>query len=371
VARAIHRGLEKSPTQRFATAAEFVAALGGSELGTPPRVAGASPSPASSQSGDHREAATVAAKRVALQPAEATTAASTGATAARRGADAGTHPVAGTRPRSRWPLAVAALLVLGVPLGVFLAMRNRGGDAGTVAVASDAATVALAIDASPASQHLESAREAERAGKPELAIAGYEAAYAARPDAALLVQIAELHEKLGKRADALTAYWRYLEAAPTASDATRIRARIDELAAQAAEPTKAATAKTATTKTRPPASKATGAMTCKCWQPEQNFLCQSLAPPGCRCEAGGAALCEAKPAFGQCKNGYTLPPGTRAAACKGWLGSHMERAISGMIRCRFCDGGFARRGRPDEPCQGYHPHTGAKASGVLTECRPD
>lgn len=118
IARAIHRGLEKSPDRRFASAAEFVDALGGPVPTVAPRTAQSTPTR------DSRDVATVASKRVPREEAPQASTATTATTPAKR---------------ARWPLVVAGLLVLGVPVGVFLSMRrSSGAQAPAVLVVADA-----------------------------------------------------------------------------------------------------------------------------------------------------------------------------------------------------------------------------------------
>jgi tetratricopeptide (TPR) repeat protein len=61
------------------------------------------------------------------------------------------------------------------------------------------------------------------------ALAEFEAAFAAKPKAEFLYNLAQCHEHLGQREDAVRAYSAYLESNPPAEDAQRVRRRVAEL----------------------------------------------------------------------------------------------------------------------------------------------
>ncbi len=131
VARVIDRALDKVPSQRYQTADAFLAALdldgnvGRLEsLTVPARQARSSvttgPQTRPTQVEGRRRIAAPTAPSAQLDPARTP-----------------------AKTTSRWPLVLAALLILGVPLGVFLAMRGNGAPSAPQALPR---RIALAVD---------------------------------------------------------------------------------------------------------------------------------------------------------------------------------------------------------------------------------
>lgn len=80
--------------------------------------------------------------------------------------------------------------------------------------------------------HHDAGRENYLAGRYELAITEFEAAYSLVPEPILLFNLAQAHRKNGSRDQAILFYQRYLAAAPRARDREEVEKRIRELQAE-------------------------------------------------------------------------------------------------------------------------------------------
>jgi hypothetical protein len=87
---------------------------------------------------------------------------------------------------------------------------------------------------------VEKARALKAAGSYADAIVELEAAYALTPDPELVFEIGECHRLAASRDEAIAAYRRYLDAAPSGASAKAAQTAIDELTAQATADTEAA-----------------------------------------------------------------------------------------------------------------------------------
>jgi hypothetical protein len=318
IARVIDRALDVVAAQRYQTADAFLAALDISV-----------------------ERGRLDSKTVAIRPApsEQPTAQLTPATALDRPRPQPSAPPANvTAPRTaevavrrpRWPLVLAALLVLGVPLGVFVAMKRDKPPAATPA--PNPPPIAVTTDAAVPSE------------------------------SAKLLAAARAAEREGRAADALAAYRRYLEAEPNAPDATSVVERIAALAPPA--PTPPPPPPIATKKAKPTKN-------CMCLSSEDEWLCKE-ARPMCRCENARRPLCATKPTNGPCNAPYAIPLATADVAmpCTGYLNWMPAVQTLGTIGCHYCpeQPNQAFRGNKGDACVGYNIINGARTPGTLYQC---
>jgi len=318
IARVIDRALDVVAAQRYQTADAFLAALDISV-----------------------ERGRLDSKTVAIRPApsELPTAQLTPATALDRPRPTPSAPPANvTAPRTaevavrrpRWPLVLATLLVLGVPLGVFVAMKRDKPPAATPA--PNPPPIAVTTDPAVPSE------------------------------SAKLLAAARAAEREGRAADALAAYRRYLEAEPNAPDATSVVERIAALAPPA--PTPPPLPPIATKKAKPNKN-------CMCISAEDVSLCKETRPM-CRCEVAHRPLCAVKPQSGPCSDGYTIPMITARVGmmCAGYLTWTTPTESRGTINCHFCpeQPNRAFRGHQGEACVGYNAINGARTPGTLYQC---
>jgi hypothetical protein len=127
-------------------------------------------------------------------------------------------------------LAVRALLRTDA-LVAFAEKRNPPAHPTAVAAAAPAPSEAAPSPAAVAAakQHAKQGTAYYNLDRPAEALAAYEAAYLAIPDAALLFNIAQCHRKLGHDKEALAFYRTYLRNAPKAPNRAEVEKRIREL----------------------------------------------------------------------------------------------------------------------------------------------
>lgn len=101
--------------------------------------------------------------------------------------------------------------------------------------------------------HHDAGRENYLAGRYELAITEFEAAYSLVPEPILLFNLAQAHRKKGSRDQAILFYQRYLAAAPRARDREEVETRIRELQAESATQTRESLQPLSVASTSPPA----------------------------------------------------------------------------------------------------------------------
>jgi serine/threonine-protein kinase len=363
VIAAVERALAKAPSDRFADARAFAAALDPDGAFASTFVATADP----------REAPTVASRQ---RPAP------------------GEKPAATVQTRSRrWPWAIVTVLVIAGGIAVALVLFKRGTDAEPLAV-----TPAISTPTAPtAAQHLDYARIAENAGKLELAIAEYEAAYAVEHGVDSLFRIAGLYERLGNRAEAARYLERYLETAPAASDHDVVAARIAALESSPQIHTGDGGGVSATRSTpkapavQPPSKPLEY---CQCLPLDNHDgtsqVCKAKLAPKCRCErTDGVNLCPVP--FSACSGsdcafwsswdgkhqcahpGYTgyVLPGTHGGACNGYANPQQTAPVDGVFVCEQCVGtsGWPFRGHVGDHCDGFHHSDGRPVAGRLDNCR--
>ncbi|MDQ3369280.1 MAG: tetratricopeptide repeat protein, partial [Myxococcota bacterium] len=242
------------------------------------------------------------------------------------------------------------------------------------------------------------ARSAEATGKLELAIAAYEEAQRTSETAPTAFKLGELHERLGRRADAARAFERYLVLAPEASDRDAVRTRIVALAALLVDAGVVAVA-VAADGSRPDAGVKRTAPTPQgsyCMCVDAVSLCPSRATaPLCECRVTtgvgfGPRLCSV--ALGVCegcehtractdprcdKAGRMKCPDpsshvagkTPDARCEGF---QKEERRDGAYSCTWCRGVQLKsyRGQPGDRCHGFDRHTGVRTEGILDGCSP-
>jgi eukaryotic-like serine/threonine-protein kinase len=288
--------------------------------------------------------------------------------------------------RLRWYVPVIAVAVAGAAVAAVLATRGRD----DAAPASPAAAAVVASDAAPAPpDHRRLAREAERAGKLDEAIAAYLDAYTAEPDAELAFHLAELYERQQRREDAITYFQRYLHMARDAADRDAVTARIARLEQAAAPPRPGA----APRPTPPAATRKSTALVgkaCHCLsrdgRPDRQSLCSRKGPSLCRCtKTTGTKLCPVAvepcdcpdgncPA--DCRNGQRCPdasyevfrkPGMHGQPCTGHDVWSPGELVTGSWECDVCAGDPPRqfRGQHGDSCTGFYRHTGQTIAGVM------
>jgi len=121
----------------------------------------------------------------------------------------------------------------------FAEKKNPGPIGKTLLAATNSTTPAPApVEAAPSADAVAAAKQHSKQGttfynldRHAEALAEYEAAYLAVPDAALLFNIAQCHRKLGHDKDALAFYKSYLRNAPKAPNRADVEKRIQELEA--------------------------------------------------------------------------------------------------------------------------------------------
>jgi tRNA A-37 threonylcarbamoyl transferase component Bud32/tetratricopeptide (TPR) repeat protein len=181
IVAAVMRCLAKAPAERFASARDFSGALAG----------------ALAETAEAKSAATRSVPTKFERPADI----------ARDAHDQRSPP-----RRRWWPLAIVALAVAAV-VAVVAIVRSNGDDP--------------VLESAP--DPLSAAVAAERAGKPELAIARYTELHETTHEPDLLFRIGEIYERLDRKADAIRYFERYLDAAPAARDRQAVIARIARL----------------------------------------------------------------------------------------------------------------------------------------------
>jgi serine/threonine-protein kinase len=304
-------------------------------------------------------------------------------------------PARPERARSRLPLVVAAVVVVALVIGgVFYATRSSNAEQPTAGSAVDATVATVAVDAPVREDAVALARRAEEAGKLPLAIALYEdavnTATTPRPD--LVFHLAELHERIGEPAKAVTFLTRYLELSPEAPDAQHVRDRIARLAPPkppariTVEPPKRSPLVATPPAPKQPPKK------CYCY-PEHGSdathwkLCRALSKtkpcacfgklsgiwrplcskPGTGCSMPSEGCYDAlrcdDPGFGK----YNEPANKVGQSCTGYRDGD---AITGEYQCQVCDPavGLAFEGQHGDPCVGYTFNTGQRVEGHLNNC---
>jgi len=331
VARVIDRALDKVPSERYQTAEALLAALDGNVGRVDSQTVPARLTPASGTTGPQTRPTKVEGpRRIVSSPSDDPPTIATPA-----------------KTNGRWPLLIAAVLVLGVPLGVFVAMKRDKAPAAAptptpppIAVPIDAA----AVDATSLHADLVAAQQADRDGRPT---------------------------------DAVAAYRRYLEAVPDARDAAQIVARIAALSPPVApKPPSRTPSSLRDTKNRAPSNRAEA---CLCELRDA----EGYTSNGCRvlasrveCSCGGndtGLLCRVPYRIDEYDIRYCDPPNDvwervkSGDACRGFdsAGTH----VASQMWCHHCaDGTFSYAGTEGAPCGGYKASTGEWGTGKLQRC---
>jgi len=307
VVRAIDRALDKSPGMRFSSALAMADALSGD--------------------GHERAAVTVQSRpRNAVREAPAQP-----ALESQPPTKADLPSALAPQRRSHAVLyALAALIVIAGPVGVFIAMRGDSSSTAApppppptpMAVAADAA-----VRNTKAEQYLETARTAEASGQRALAVASYRA---------------------------------YLDLEPRAPDADAILAKIVELSPP---PSRSAAPDAGVVAPRPrrPAAK----KQCACVA-DREALCVEPQRVMCQCRVGSTPLCAIEPSLGtQCEAPFESEA-VGGKGCQGYV--HYRGAIMrGAYWCSRCTRPDVYRGHEGEPCAG-HDAAGAPYKGKLQRC---
>jgi tRNA A-37 threonylcarbamoyl transferase component Bud32/tetratricopeptide (TPR) repeat protein len=308
--RAIERALEKAPRDRFDSARAFAAALDSE----PTTVAGGT-------------TAETRRERSATPPARTVEPVIGDPELARKraaGIAAGSE-LPFTRPE-RKPMRAwvpISLVALAAAFGIAIAVWPRED-------VTESPQVYVLEAGVTATDPLVKAREAERAGKLELAVAHYLEAHATAPDPDLLYRIGELYERMNRTSEAVMFLRRYLEEAPQAKDRDAVAAKIARLVPTPPDAGVAATRDAGVVRTPPRAIDAGVAprdptMVCYC-QPEGRlqWMCKRrYSPPLCRCEVRTTALCPEpfKPCpEGRCATEHVASRNDDRYSCAiGWL----------------------------------------------------
>ena len=356
---AITRALSMKPSDRFADAAAFAAALEGR-------------APV-----DRVSAATVSAKSRPRVLADASAPTTTHGEATKREVP----PTVSRGRRIGMRIAVGAFLLIALtPIVVYLMPDRHPRVIATTPAPRDAA-VAATPDAVTA---IGLARAAEEANDLELAIAQYQVAYAETKDPKALYHAAELEERLGHPPEAAQLFRRYLDAAPKATDREVVAARIARLlATESALPAPAidSAVRPRGTSSAPIASG--GQTRCACFRTKASRhaglggLCKTLQTPRCRCGRGGFYLCpqpfvldhggEICQPDDYRRTEYTLP-GNDGDPCEGYADRSGPK-VKGALECNSCVGErYEFRGKNGDPCEGYDAETREKLPGRLENC---
>ena len=294
------------------------------------------------------------------------------------------EPAAARRSRAPWLVAGAALAAAIAAIAFAIVASRR-----PEPVASPPAP-ALA-PAPPVLDHLSRARDAEHAGKLDLALGEYQEVAAADPKATdPLFRMGELSERLGRRAEAATYFERYLAAAPNADDRAAVEARVASLrplparaagsgvpVAVAPVPKRAVAPAPKRAEAPAPARRrdeickcdtimasyghvnlCTGnKLHCECWDTDVGFLCR--VPPRVvdnklRCVDAPALV---DPHGGDACRGYAMDAKDGASG----------PAVTGKLRCSDCTT-TSFEGHEGDPCEGYFGQQ-LVTGGTFRECR--
>ncbi len=247
---------------------------------------------------------------------------------------------------------------------------------------------------------LQRARDAESKGLLEDALTAYQNAYTIDPSAETTYAIAELYERLGKKADAVRFFERYLtKDAPNRDGVTKRIAQLqgDEVATKP----KPAVAPTRPTADRNPVTvpnRDRQAKRCHCLPQDRRdtvSMCAKKGPSMCRCGTDrGTSLCPTQVTAcpecpdgsrncwtGACKDlgtGFECSdpafnkqrkPGKHGEACQGYEVYSIGPLLTGKLDCDHCDVVPEPRqftGNEGDECIGYYRSTGEKLKGWLS-----
>jgi tRNA A-37 threonylcarbamoyl transferase component Bud32/tetratricopeptide (TPR) repeat protein len=401
---AIEKATAKDRDARFADAQAFLAAL--EEI------------PAASMAVKEATARTVSSRMSALAAADTAIADSAPATpATQQGWSPPTAPAARTTgaseavvqaaatiqtaPRSRTGIWIAlALLMVGAAVTTVLALRKGEPDK-VVVVEPPPAPTAPAGGPPPAvrpsdkdkvTAALQKAREADAKGDLAEALTAYQAAYAIDPSPDTIYAIAELHERLGHKEDAVRFFERYLMAAKDAPNRDSVTKKIAQLqntqkpGSGVTHPAHASGVPTVVKKDLQP---------CHCIPKDRRdtvSMCAKKGPSMCRCSVStGGSLCpvpvvqcpECPDGTRNCwskncnSSGFECPdanynkqrkPGKHDAACTGFEDWRIGAPVDGKLDCDHCDDVPEPRqfkGHEGDSCVGYYRPTGEKLDGWL------
>jgi len=376
----VARALAKRPSERFADAAQFAAALG---------------APTVPVSRPPVDGATVPQKRSASRELEP-----------RRDEATVRAPGLARGRVGRGRLYVGAALVAAVvAVVVVMLVPSR---ARPPAKQPSALVPGDAAVATPALDRLKIARDAEARGELALAITAYQEEYAAHPTPDVAYRLGDLYERIGDRERAVGSLQRYLDTATNAPDRAAVTERIARLSIQPKtdEPTKAVTPPIATKQPTKPATPATG-KDCACeirseggWK---SSACSAIAKkPSCTCnstQTGHEQLCPLPWTLEDMNTGerlgsdqrsgirYCLDPkrvecmGVDKPAICGLLVRQNAKSgekcsgydswgnkTDGEIECDWCVRGPGWRGEPGDACSGFEYWSGKPAKGTLVGC---
>ncbi len=435
LSRAIAKAVAKPPDDRYADAQAFLHALeplGRSFVGAGATAVLSGPNPPSQVSGLERtvsapskvsglertvsalaaaDTAYASSQEAPPEPARSSVTAPARPSAGIVAQPAVTIPDRQPRGRSRAPLiAGIGLAVAGIAIAAIVLVSRGNGDREIATAPPEPAVPstrptpptppdpptkgsAAGTPASTPSQGdkaaglLAKARAAERAGKLDDAIAAYGDAYALDPAADTSFQIAELHERLGHDADAITWFQRYLHLAKNASDHDVVVDRIARLE-RAVNPPKTSNTVARHVDTAP-------LERCHCIPidgPDTQSLCKNKGPSLCKCKHhDGRDLCPTQvtrcpacpdpdkrcDADGCSSDGWscgdklfqtTHVPAKHGDPCTGYETYDLLPASHGTWYCDVCSGPHPPRqfvGHHGDKCFGYYRHTGQRMEGRL------
>ncbi len=334
---------------------------------------------------------------------------------ARRETGSPTSPATGPRPAhvantvqeqapkarlALW-LALAVVLAVGLVTTVLLVTRRGVDQAQSIAEAPAPTPKPTGgpPSATPSSKDqvaaaLQRAREADGKGELDDALAAYQSAYTIDPSPETTYAIAELHERLGHKEDAVRFYERYLMAAKDAPNRDTVTRKLAALQSTA-KPT------TVVHTTPPPAAipnRDTLLRPCHCIPQDRRdtvSMCAKKGPSMCKCmlaDNSGNALCPmpvvkcaaCPDGSDTCKrefcnsSGFECPdhsynkqrkPGTHGAACGGFADWTADpNKLAGTLDCDHCDDVPEPRqfkGHEGDACVGYYRSTGEQLKGWL------
>jgi len=301
-------------------------------------------------------------------------------------------------PRSRlalW-LALAAILIGGVVTTVVLVTRKSEPVPVQIAeTPAPAPTPAGAPPSAPPSSKdkvaaaLQRAREADGKGELDDALAAYQAAYTIDPSPETTYAIAELHERLGHKDDAVRFYERYLMAAKDAPNRDTVTKKLAALQSTAKPVTIARTTAAAIP------NRDAGLRPCHCIPQDRRdtvSMCAKKGPSMCHCKTDrGTSLCPTQ--VTQCPDcpdgtkdcqpkacqatGFQCAdptfdkqrrPGKHGEACTGYETYSIGPQLTGALDCDHCDDVPEPRqfkGHEGDECVGYYRSTGEKLKGWL------
>ncbi len=296
-------------------------------------------------------------------------------------------------------LALAAVIVGGIVTTVVLATRQAEPAAPIAEVPTRPMPPPAGgppPSATPSSKDkvaaaLQSAREADGKGELDEALAAYQSAYTIDPSPETTYAIAELHDRLGHKDDAVRFYERYLMAAKDAPNRDTVTKKLAALQSTSKPPGGART-------TPPPTvipNRDTGLRPCHCIPQDRRdtvSMCAKKGPSMCHCKTTrGTSLCptqvtkcpdcpdgtkDCQPKACQ-STGFQCSdptfdkqrkPGKHGEACAGFEIYGIGAQLTGTLDCDHCDDAPEPRqfkGHEGDECDGYYRSTGEKLKGWL------